>query len=263
VRSLPPKPAAATKVCESCTLALPLVNFYPHKKGGHSALCRRCTVDDNRLRRENPVEHARITAARRACRATAKARRSAEVTEKACTKCGDVQPLKAFRVHRGLYGRSSWCPECERQDALRYQEENRTEINAKKRAAWAVPERSETEKSASRSRASNWYEQHKERHAQTYRRYQIENAAVLGAYGKRRRELAVSSDFSFDDWLTTLAAFNHCCAYCLRGDRPLTMDHMNPISRGGLHTADNIIPACRSCNSKKGDRSILLMASKG
>jgi 5-methylcytosine-specific restriction endonuclease McrA len=108
-----------------------------------------------------------------------------------------------------------------------------------------------------------WMMAHPEKRRVYYKEWATENAVVLRAYGKRRQELVAQSDFTFDDWLTTLAAFNHCCAYCLRGDRPLTMDHMNPISRGGLHTADNIIPACRSCNSKKGDRSILLMASKG
>lgn len=38
----------------------------------------------------------------------------------------------------------------------------------------------------------------------------------------------------------------------------LTMDHVTPISRGGTHTAGNIVGACLSCNSKKGDRQWLL-----
>jgi 5-methylcytosine-specific restriction endonuclease McrA len=30
-----------------------------------------------------------------------------------------------------------------------------------------------------------------------------------------------------------------------------------PLSRGGSHTASNIVPACRSCNSSKGARSLM------
>ncbi|MDB4875733.1 MAG: hypothetical protein JWM41_2179 [Gemmatimonadetes bacterium] len=35
------------------------------------------------------------------------------------------------------------------------------------------------------------------------------------------------------------------------------MDHVIPISRGGSHTRENVVPACRSCNSKKGDLMLL------
>jgi len=33
----------------------------------------------------------------------------------------------------------------------------------------------------------------------------------------------------------------------------LHMDHVVPISRGGVHCADNLRPACRFCNLSKGD----------
>lgn len=42
------------------------------------------------------------------------------------------------------------------------------------------------------------------------------------------------------------------CQYC--GGRPETMDHVIPRSRGGLHTWDNVVAACRRCNAKKRDR---------
>jgi len=37
------------------------------------------------------------------------------------------------------------------------------------------------------------------------------------------------------------------------------MDHVLPFARGGPNSADNVVPACASCNSKKGDRGILSM----
>jgi 5-methylcytosine-specific restriction endonuclease McrA len=34
----------------------------------------------------------------------------------------------------------------------------------------------------------------------------------------------------------------------------LTIDHVIPRSKGGTHTWDNVVIACATCNSKKGDR---------
>ncbi|MDN5857941.1 MAG: HNH endonuclease [Pseudonocardia sp.] len=42
------------------------------------------------------------------------------------------------------------------------------------------------------------------------------------------------------------------CAYCSR--RADTIDHVVPRSRGGSHTWDNCVAACRACNSRKADR---------
>lgn len=46
---------------------------------------------------------------------------------------------------------------------------------------------------------------------------------------------------------------NHACQYCGSGKR-LTLDHVIPRSKGGQHTWNNVVAACESCNSKKGDR---------
>jgi len=47
----------------------------------------------------------------------------------------------------------------------------------------------------------------------------------------------------------------HVCAYCGRGDLPLTIDHIIPKSNGGEDTWDNLITACLPCNNKKGNRT--------
>ncbi|MFN4196434.1 MAG: HNH endonuclease [Caldimicrobium sp.] len=43
------------------------------------------------------------------------------------------------------------------------------------------------------------------------------------------------------------------CYYCGRKVPPteLTMDHRIPLSRGGFSTRENIVPACKECNTKK------------
>lgn len=56
----------------------------------------------------------------------------------------------------------------------------------------------------------------------------------------------------------TLELFDHRCAYCATEGAKLEMDHVTPISKGGTHTADNIVPSCVPCNRSKGNKSLLI-----
>ena len=46
------------------------------------------------------------------------------------------------------------------------------------------------------------------------------------------------------------------CQYCTKGfkTQDLTFDHVIPRSRGGRTSWDNIVAACRPCNTKKGSK---------
>lgn len=44
----------------------------------------------------------------------------------------------------------------------------------------------------------------------------------------------------------------HRCQYC--GATAENIDHVVPRSRGGTHTWDNVVAACRPCNARKEDR---------
>jgi 5-methylcytosine-specific restriction endonuclease McrA len=46
----------------------------------------------------------------------------------------------------------------------------------------------------------------------------------------------------------------HRCQYC--GSRADSIDHVVPRSRGGAHTWDNVVAACRPCNVRKRDRML-------
>lgn len=54
-------------------------------------------------------------------------------------------------------------------------------------------------------------------------------------------------------WQMVLAVHLWSCAYC-GSQENLSVDHVRPISRGGQHNVLNVVPACRRCNSKKGNR---------
>ena len=51
---------------------------------------------------------------------------------------------------------------------------------------------------------------------------------------------------------------NGMCAYCgckLRYE-DMQIDHITPLSNGGADTVKNMLPACRSCNHRKGLESL-------
>ncbi len=47
------------------------------------------------------------------------------------------------------------------------------------------------------------------------------------------------------------------CCYCGREEK-FTLDHLVPGSKGGSDSTENIVWACRSCNSSKGGRDLLV-----
>jgi len=58
------------------------------------------------------------------------------------------------------------------------------------------------------------------------------------------------------EWYEKLELFAHLCAYCGEA-KPLTEDHRIPVSRGGSDYIENIVPACRPCNSRKRTKTDL------
>ena len=46
----------------------------------------------------------------------------------------------------------------------------------------------------------------------------------------------------------------YACQYCGRQSNDLTLDHVVPRHRGGTHTWDNLVTACKTCNHRKGGK---------
>ncbi|MDP8969599.1 MAG: HNH endonuclease [Actinomycetota bacterium] len=61
---------------------------------------------------------------------------------------------------------------------------------------------------------------------------------------RRRAALSRRGVFIRDD---------HTCQYCGRAAE--NVDHVLPRSRGGAHRWENVVAACRRCNSRKKDRT--------
>ena len=48
----------------------------------------------------------------------------------------------------------------------------------------------------------------------------------------------------------------YTCQYCGLQTRDLTLDHVIPKSRHGAHTWENLVSACKSCNHRKGGKTV-------
>ncbi len=187
-----------------------------------------------------------------------------------CRKCQRDLPRTAFGNDRQKTdGRRRSCLGCdaairkarwtaklneEHERAKRYRLENAEKVAERKRRY----QQSEHGKALmlARSREYRQTEQGRAnaRAAQT-RSSKTERGRINGRIRSNRRRallLKAPGTFSDADWQRTLTAHRNRCHYCKRAftaKRPATIDHVIPISKGGAHSPENIVAACKPCNS--------------
>lgn len=142
-----------------------------------------------------------------------------------------------------------------------FRESNREAIRDRQHR-WAQEHPESTDASQRRYRESGgqaasgrrYHAAHPERHAARVRRYRGEHPDFVKTATERRRarKAAAPATLTTAEWLALLDAYGHTCAYCGEGPERLTQDHVIPLALGGGTTAENIVPACQSCNSRKG-----------
>lgn len=67
------------------------------------------------------------------------------------------------------------------------------------------------------------------------------------------REKGAEGSHTLSEWDNLKKQFNNKCAICGE-EKPLTIDHIIPLSKGGTDYISNIQPLCRNCNSKKSNK---------
>jgi len=97
------------------------------------------------------------------------------------------------------------------------------------------------------------------------------NAKSKGRYGARHvgdiQNLVMrvilsnlgDDQFSAQDWADTVLFFGGACAYCSQKTDELVREHATPITinKLGEHKTGNIVPSCKSCNSKKSEQDFV------
>ncbi len=61
---------------------------------------------------------------------------------------------------------------------------------------------------------------------------------------------SVENDLTPEQWVAIRDAWGGC-AYCRATGVAVQRDCVQPISRGGRYTLENVVPACASCNASK------------
>jgi 5-methylcytosine-specific restriction endonuclease McrA len=100
----------------------------------------------------------------------------------------------------------------------------------------------------------DYREQHREQHREYMRAHRLAHPEFWRDTWAKCRALrrgAAVSDLTERQWQAIKAMYGHKCVYCSGKPKRLEKDHIIPVSRGGHHTASNVVPCCRSCNSKK------------
>ena len=93
-----------------------------------------------------------------------------------------------------------------------------------------------------------WFEKNKEKRRASQR-------ACSQRYTARKK--GAKGNVTKEEWAQIVSLCNGKCFWCGKSMDVVTQDHLIPLSKGGSHTPDNVVPACRSCNCKKSDRDPL------
>jgi 5-methylcytosine-specific restriction endonuclease McrA len=110
-----------------------------------------------------------------------------------------------------------------------------------------------------REASRNWEAANPKKANARKRRWEAANLEKERDRNHRRRAQTASPDPDTIAYMKVLE--NGPCSYC--GGPSDTVDHIDPLAPGGEHHWTNLTAACKSCNSKKGTKTLLefLLAS--
>lgn len=197
-----------------------------------------------------------------------------KMKKKVCTKCNKEKSLTEYHKKRDTKdGLMSACKECNCAKSKKYREENPEKIKAQRKKYYQ--ENPEKEK----ARNKKWRKENPEKARAKSKKYREENKEKVRAYKKkwkkenpekarasnrlknskrraqkRNTQVEVITDELLKEYWNKKGIDPQRCFYC--EDRPYEhLEHCIPLSRGGTHTKDNLVPACASCNLSKGTKT--------
>lgn len=171
---------------------------------------------------------------------------------KKCSKCGEYKLANVEyygKDKKNKDGLRGLCRACYSEQQKKYYNENKKKILNYKKQYYL----DNTDEMSERSRI--YREKNAEKVRAYKRQYKKENRDLFNGYKHKRRaqKRMLPNTLNATQWKRAKRHFEKSCAYC-GVKEALTRDHFIPLSKGGGFTRENIVPACISCNSSKGDR---------
>ena len=111
-------------------------------------------------------------------------------------------------------------------------------------------------KEARATYAKEYHRNHREQDNTKTRQWKAENPEKEKQYRHKRRakKEGAGGFFTAEEWFTLCFAVSFRCL-CCNEIKPLTPDHVIPISKGGTSWLWNIQPLCITCNKNKGQKT--------
>lgn len=183
---------------------------------------------------------------------------------KTCADCNETKSLDEFPRHKKYKdGHSHICNVCNRIRASHWQKDNPERYKERQRAFSESGKKSESAKrervkhrESYLARAKAWVTNNPKRHQEHVRAWLKRNPSKVKTYQENRRgRVASAGEYTHAEWESLCDFYGHICL-CCRESKPLTVDHVVPLSKGGRNTIDNLQPLCASCNSRKNQKII-------
>lgn len=147
-----------------------------------------------------------------------------------CTKCKNNKPETEFyKRRRGTL--KSWCKSCCRIERRIYQ---------------------------MKYRANN--PKYRKKETERMRKWRADNLSTdrkrnrIRQQNRRARKRKNGGIVTIEEWKALCNHYGNVCLAC--GKPEVTIDHVIPVSRGGMNDISNIQPLCKSCNTTKSNRIV-------
>lgn len=172
-----------------------------------------------------------------------------------CKKCGEVRP---HHSHGLCYRCAEMANYYDKRDVKTFQmrtryQKNKDKNNERDRAR----NKTEHRKAWQQKRNQEYYAANKQTIYEYQRKYKETHPGFVSYHTQKynAKKAGLPHDLTQEQWAEILEQYHHACYYCGKTGVKLQREHKIPVSRGGGFTASNIVPACKSCNMRKHDRT--------
>ena len=100
-----------------------------------------------------------------------------------------------------------------------------------------------------------WHAEHREERTEYERQWREENSSKAREHRRCYRARKANATIGEIDDQKIYELYNQTCIYC-GATEDLALDHIVSLDEGGPHCEDNLVVACRSCNSSKWARPL-------